>query len=517
MQTTLRTLLAAIALAISAFVITLATPADDLAVRGLLPMFVAFAVAWMIAVGERATVPRGGLRVPRFPLGARLLQVRPGLGAQYIALIGVLGLVCGPKAALWGAVITAIITVNAVRRVSWFIIPGIWLVNTLATMKEFHTLGDLVADASGWLKAVVILGVEGLIVCGPLLRTDVGGKLRLSARIAGFLAALPAWGAAFWIFSHTILGGHELDGEALAATLLAGCLLQSLLLAGLNWMIKLEDRTPEGLPQVQAHGVGLALMPLLLPIVACALLVFLPLPDSVSFGGSAKAWAGLMVVLCIIPAVPAAGLVGAALDRVDGRGRGFTATVSCGAALAGWFLIGPLILEHLYAPGGLAASLHKAFDSHAGGAVLSSTVIPGSSPLSGHHGGQLALFGLPAADLCRAVTLMFLGLGALCARYLRHARLGQNPAGWEGHLLLLALAGGGTWLLVPRLGAVAAPLACAAGAAVLLGLDLFHAELRVKTAEELLAAEIAREDAELARRRAERAAMAGATPTEIVS
>ena len=42
MQTTLRTLLAAFALAISAFVITLATPADDLAVRGLLPMFVAF-------------------------------------------------------------------------------------------------------------------------------------------------------------------------------------------------------------------------------------------------------------------------------------------------------------------------------------------------------------------------------------------------------------------------------------------------------------------------------------------
>jgi uncharacterized small protein (DUF1192 family) len=112
---------------------------------------------------------------------------------------------------------------------------------------------------------------------------------------------------------------------------------------------------------------------------------------------------------------------------------------------------------------------------------------------------------------------MLFGLSALSARFLRHARLGQNPAGWEGHLLLLALAGGGTWLLVPRLGAVAAPLACAAGAAVLLGLDLFHAELRVKTAEELLAAEIAREDAELARRRAERAAMAGATPTEIVS
>src|SRR5262245_23016452 len=133
MQTTLRTLVAALALAFSAFVLTLAAPAEELAVRGLLPMFVAFTIAWMIAVGERATVPRGGLRVPRFPLGQRLTQVRPGLGAQYIALLVVLGLVFGWKAAIWGAVITAIMTVHAVRKVAWFIIPGLWLVNTLAT------------------------------------------------------------------------------------------------------------------------------------------------------------------------------------------------------------------------------------------------------------------------------------------------------------------------------------------------------------------------------------------------
>jgi hypothetical protein len=517
MQTTLRSLVAAFALAFSALVLTLAVPADELAARGLLPMLVAFVIAWMVAVGERATVPRGGLRVPRFPLGQRLTQVRPGLGAQYIALLVVLGLVCGPQAAVWGAVIVAIATVHAARKVAWFIIPGLWLVNTLATMKEFHTLGDLVKDAGEWTKALVIFGVQAIIVCGPLMRTDVGGKLRVSTRVVGFLAALPGWGAAFWLFSHTILGGHALDGEALALVMLAGGLAQSLILASMNWIAKLEDRTPENLPQVSAHAVGLALMPLLLPIVACAAMALLPLPASASFGGSSKAWAGLMIVLCIVPAVPAVGLVAASMDRVDGRGRGFTATCACGAALAAWFLIGPLVLERFYMPGGPASALRQAFDTHGKGAPLTSLVIPGGSPLSGHKGGELALFGLPAADLCRAVTLMLFGLSALCARYLRHARLGQVPAGWEGHLLLGALAGGGTWLLLPRLGPVAAPLSCAGGAALLLAFDLFHAELRVKTREELLAEELVREEAELAHRRAERAAMARATPTEVVS
>ena len=77
MSTTIRTTLAALALAFSAFVLSLSSKADELAGRALLPLFVVFAIGWMIAVGERATIPRGGLRVPRFPLGPRILQVRP--------------------------------------------------------------------------------------------------------------------------------------------------------------------------------------------------------------------------------------------------------------------------------------------------------------------------------------------------------------------------------------------------------------------------------------------------------
>src|SRR5262249_53739256 len=157
---------------------------------------------------------------------------------------------------------------------------------------------------------------------------------------------------------------------------------------------------------------------------------------------------------CIVPAIAAAVMVAASLDRVDGRGKGFTATVASGGFLGAWFLIGPFVLEHLYSPLGPAAALHRAFDSHSGGSLIMSHVIPGSSPLSGHNGGQLALFGLPAADLCRAVTLMFFGLAALSARYMRHSRTGQVPAGWESRLLLAGLAGGASWLLVPRLGAV---------------------------------------------------------------
>ena len=46
---------------------------------------------------------------------------------------------------------------------------------------------------------------------------------------------------------------------------------------------------------------------------------------------------------------------------------------------------------------------------------------------------------------------------------------------------------------------------------------LFHHEVLVKSPEELLAEAIAREEADLARRRAERAAMADSGPREIIT
>jgi hypothetical protein len=517
MTTTLRTWLAALALGFSAFVLTLSSPPEALGGRAPLALFVIFAMSWLIAVGERATVPRGGLRVTRFPLGPRLLQVRPGLGLQYFVLLLLLGVVAGWKVAAWGAVITAAVTIHAVRKAAWYVVPAAWVVNTLATMKEFHTLGDIVSDASTLLKSLVVFGLQALVIAGPLLRTDAGGSLSGGARTTMMLTALPAWGSAFWIFSRAPAAGHYLDAEALAATLLFGGLLQSLLIGTVNWLVKIEDRSAESLPHVSANAVGLALMPLALPILCLASLHVLPLPQAASTLAAPGAWMGLMAVLMIVPAALGAGLVGAALDRIDGAGRGLGVSITSGALLALWFLFGPLLLDRMYAPGGLAESLRASFDTRGGGPPLVSAVLPGSSPLSGHAGGQLALFGLPAADLCRAITILILGVAALAARYLRHARLGQRSVGWSAHLVLAGLSAAGAWLLVPRLGAVGAPLSCAGATAMLLVMDLFHREVRVRTPEEIQAEAVAREEADLARRRAEREAMAGAKPREIIS
>ena len=517
MTTTLRTWIAAVALAFSAFVLTLSSQPADLGGRVLAPLLVVFLVAWLVAVGERATVPRGGLRVPRFPLGPRLLQVRPGLGAQYAALLLVLGVVAGWKVAGWAALITAMVTIHAVRKVAWYVVPAAWLVNTLATMPEFHTLGDLVGDASLWMKSLAVFGLEALILCGPLLRTDVGGRLPPRERLLTTVAGLPAWGAACWVFTHTMAAGVYSDAEALAIMLLAGGLIQSLILGATNWLVSIDDRSVDSLPSVSAASVGISLMPLLLPILACAGLNVLPLPAEASFGGTPPAWIGLMAVLFIVPAVPAAGLVAAALDRLDGNGRGLRTTIVSGALLGLWFLFGPLVLAELYAPGGLTDVLRAGFPVRSAGTGLVSAIIPGSSPLSGHRGGQLALFGLPAADLCRAATLMLIGLAALSARYMRHARPGQKSVGWGEHLLMGLIAGAGAYVLVPRIGVVGAPLACAGSSAIMLALDLFHHEVLVKSPEELLAEAIAREEADLARRRAERAAMAESGPREIIT
>src|SRR5258706_16472697 len=114
MTNTLRTWIAAVALAFSAFVLTLSSQPAELGGRVLAPLLVIFIVAWLIAVGESATVPRGGLRVPRFPLRPRMLLVRPGLGAQYAALGLMLGFVAGWKGAGWAELITAIVTIHAV-------------------------------------------------------------------------------------------------------------------------------------------------------------------------------------------------------------------------------------------------------------------------------------------------------------------------------------------------------------------------------------------------------------------
>jgi hypothetical protein len=473
-------------LAFSAIVLTLTTPADLLASHAGLAMLIVFLNGWLIAVAERACMPKGGLRVPRFPLGPRVLQTRPGLFGQLVVFIALLALVTASwKVTMWGAIIVMIATVQAFRKMAWYVVPAALVVNTLATMPEFHTLGDLVHDAHDWLKALVLFGVQALIVCGPILRTDVGAPLSPLGQAAAFVAGLPAWGAAFVLFSHTPLAGAKTDLDALISVLLVGGLLQSLILAALQWAAPMRDRDNSTRPAASAYAIGLGLLPLLMPIVAAYALFLVPASDDVFAGTPRETWTGLLALLVIVPAVPAAGLVGAALDRLDERNSGIVPATFSIACLAGWFLLGPVALKHFYTPNGTAGILHLAFDTQGGASAVVSGSVLGAAKLSGpKFAGSLTLLGLPAADLCRSVTLMMLFTALLSARYMRHARPGQKPVGWGSLILLLLLQAGASWWLLPRMGPVGAPIAVTCASIMMLLLDFTHAEIRVEVPEE---------------------------------
>ncbi len=482
MTSSFRTWVAALLLAFSAIVLTLTSPADVLAAGAGLAMLIVFLNGWLIAVAERACMSKGGLRVPRFPLGPRVLLTRPGLFGQLVVFLAMLGLVTASwKITFWATLIVVIATVSAFRRMAWFVVPAALLVNTLATMPEFHTLGDLVRDAHDWLLAIVLFGVQALAVCGPILRTDVGAPLSPLGQGAAFLASLPAWGAAFWVFSRTPAAGTKTDLTALCAVLLIGGIVQSVLLGALSWVAPMRDRDNAAKPVADSYGVGLALLPLLMPLLACFALFLAPAPAQVFGGAPRETWMGLMALLIIVPAVPAVGLVGAALDRLDRRNSGIVSATLALSFLAAWFLLGPVALQHFYAPGGPAAVLHAAFDTQGGGGALVSQHLPGAAPLSGpEFAGGLLLYGLPAADLCRAVTLMMLFGAMLAARYMRHARPGQRPVGWGSLVLLLLLQGSATWWLLPRMGPVGAPLAVTCASIMMLLIDFAHSEIRIE-------------------------------------
>jgi len=481
MSSTLRVCLAALAMAFSAFVVTAGASLEAIGGHAALFLLVLFLNGWIIAVGERAVMPRGGLRLTRFPLGPRLLTTNPSLAMQFVLFIALLGLATQSWAVLgWSALIVATVTIHALRRAAWYVVPAALLVNTLATMKEFHTLGDLVKDASGWIVALVTFALQALMVCGPLLRTDVAVPLSWRARGVVLLAGLPAWGGAFWIFSRTPVAGMKFDLEALMLVLLLGGIAQSVVVGLLAKLIALDERTSPTRPVPSAHAVGLALLPMLLPLFACLALYFAPVPESVFVGVSPDAWKGLMVLLFIVPAVPAVVLVAAGLDRLDGRNSGLVGSTVAVATLGAWFVLGPSLLGAMYAPEGPAAMARAAFDVHGAAPVVAERINAGALFTGQHFGGNVALGGVQIADLSRAVTLMLLGAAALSARYLRHARPAQKPAGWLGHITMLGLMGAGCWHFMPRIGPAGAPLAAACACVVLLALDILHSEIRIK-------------------------------------
>ena len=445
----------------------------------MIAMVAVFAHIWVIAVAERACTDRGGVSLKRFPLGPRLVEGRSDLLPQFLVPVALLGLASHSlQMALIGLGVVLCLSIQAFRKAIPYVLPVGALIFALLTMDEFYTMGDLVVTARGWVTGALALAGWALVLAGPLLRTDVSGTLLPKARLVAMLASLPGYLLAFFIFTRTPLAGTQQDLMAVGFALLAGGTLQSLLLSVLSKSAEVEDRVQEDFPWVDPRDVGIALMPLTMPLLAVVAFSWVRLPASFAALAIPSAWAGLLVLALIIPAIPAAGLVGAALDRLDGRSRGRAGVVTAGLAFALWFAFGPLVVEWLYAAGGPLDSLRASFPT--GGPWIARSGEGGSASLGGMAlGGGVTLYGIPVADMVRGGTLMMLGVSALTARYLRHAAEGLVGVGfgtmtiaWVLQILLCVL-------LMSRLGPTGAALGTAATCLVMLAVDVLTGERSV--------------------------------------
>lgn len=494
MSTSLRCWIAGSALAFSAFVLTSGTTAEELGSSAGLVLLAVFLNAWIVAVGEHAGESRGGLRVRRFPLGSRLLRSYPGLQGQMMLFILIAGAVTGSWAvAGWALLVLAVLSLEVMRRAAWFIVPCAVVVHALMNMAEFHSLGDLVGTARGWLASSVLVGIQALIVCGPLLRVDTGGHLGIFGRTLALIASLPGYLAAFWLASRPPLAGQISSLQALLFVLLVGGVLQALLLSAMSWSARIKSRDADDLSPASPRAVGMALLPMLLPAVAPLLPVFVR-----GVPGSPGAWAGLSALLLIVPAVPAAAWVASALDRVDGRESWLGMTgAACGLLV--WLAFCPTLLGKMYAVDGPAARWHAAYPSGET-LVLAKTVdasglvaddAPGAEDGEAAFGGasrsretsassarELLLFDLPASQLARALAVLLFAAALLSVRWMRHARPLQHATRWFEFYLLAGSAGAAAWWLLPRHGLPTAVLGMAGACVLLLVVDLAHSEIR---------------------------------------
>lgn len=481
MSTSLRCWLAASALALSAIVLTTGLTAEQIGAEAGLVLLAVFLNAWVIAVGEHAAGKTGALRVPRFPLGGRLLKAYPGLQGQMMLFILVAGLITGSwSVAGWALLVLAVLSLEVVRRAAWIIVPVGVVVHALLSMQEFQSLGDLVGTARGWVTGSVLVGVQALVVCGPLLRVDAAGRLGWVGRPMAMLASLPGYLGAFWVATRSPLAGQFTSLQALLVVLLVGGVVQSLMLSLGSWAGDVRSRDADDLPDASPKGVGMALLPMLLPAVAPLLPLFVP-----GVPGSAAAWTGLCALLLIVPAVPAAAWIAASLDRLDGREAWMGFSIA-GCALVAWLAFCPTLLGRLYAEDGAAARLHASFPV-GGAAVLAKTVetTPATAaddePLARSRGSapghELTLYDLPATQLSRALAALMLAATLLSVRWMRHARPLQRPASWLEFYLLAGSAGAAGWWLLPRQGLPAAILGMAGACGMLLFFDLFHSEI----------------------------------------
>lgn len=479
MSVTLRCWFAASALGFSSLILCSGSDPRSLGLRAVIAMVAVFTHVWVIAVAERACTDRGGVSLKRFPLGSRLVEGRSDLLPQFLVPVALLGLAShSVEMGLAGLAVVLCLSIHAFRKSMPYVLPVAAVIYGLSTMDEFHTMGDLVVTARGWVTGALALAGWTLVLAGPLLRTDVSGTLLPKARLVAMLASLPGYLLAFFIFTRTPLAGTQQDLMAVGFALLAGGTLQSLLLSLLSKSAEVEDRLQEDFPWVEPRDVGIALMPLTMPLLAVVAFSWVRLPASYAALAIPSAWAGLLVLALIIPAIPAAGLVGAALDRLDRRSRGRAGVVTAGVAFALWFAFGPVVVEWMYAAGGPLDAMRSSFPT--GGPWVARSGEGGTAALGGMSlGGGVTLYGIPVADLVRGGTLMMLGVSALTARYLRHAEEGLMGVGfgtmtiaWVLQILLCAL-------LMPRLGPTGAALATAATCLVMLAVDVLTGERSV--------------------------------------
>jgi hypothetical protein len=472
MSVTLRCWFAGPLLAASALVLCAGSDPRSLASRAVIFMVALFAHVWVIAVAERTCPDRGGLASKRFLLGSRLLEGRSDLLVQFLVPVALLGLASHSfKLAAVGTLIVVVLSIQVFRKALPILLPIGGLIYALVSMDEFHTLGDLLLTAQGWVMGAMAFACWSLVLSGPLLRTDVAGRLLPKARLVALLAGLPCYALAVVLFTWTPLAGTQTDMLALAVALLAGGVVQSLVLSMLSRSAEIEDRAQLDFPWVEPRDVGIALMPLTMPLLAVVAFGWVRLPTAWAALAIPSAWAGLLALALIIPAIPAAGLVGAALDRLDGRSRGRGAVVFAGALFALWFAFGPLIVQWIYAEGGPMDGLRSTFPTS--GTWIARSADDGQAALGGTVlGGGLTLYGIAVADLVRGATLMMLGVSALCARYLRHAALGLIGVGFGTMTIAWVLQILLCFLLMSKLGPMGAALGTTATCLVMLAVDV---------------------------------------------
>lgn len=491
MYQSLRTLIAAVAMAGCALLVASRYRPETIALNAPLLLFVVFVHAWVIAVGERSAMTSGGLRVPRFPLGGRVLHTkRPPVAPMFLFAVSA-GFVSGawgpgyvaPNLFVLGValLVATIMSFEALRRWSKVLIPAALAIHALSTMAEFHTLGNLVDTASDWLRTLITGGIVAVIVAGPFIRTDVSG-LSSGARVFALIAALPAYVGGFWIDVSFL--GVSLDGiSRIGLALLAGGLAQTLVVGLVLPVFGQSDRAHADVPLVNTTNVGLALLPMLLPLavwMAMRTLVAGPVggvPEWLAAAGMPDvprdAWVGLYVVLAIVPLALGSVLVASGLDRVDGKG-GRTAGFAAMGALAAWFAVGPEALAWLLASDGPLVGFASAvgIGGAGDGLVVDRSGAAAFAPLAMLPGADVAILGVPVADVCRAVTLMVGTCATLALRYLGYGRPRVRGMGWHLPVFLTMLFAGSAWFAAPYLGMLGPIVAATLVAALMLVVDV---------------------------------------------